>query len=183
MQPTRTAGSGHRSRGRCACTQKLRAVPIRSCSRWGLPCRLRCRRRGALLPHHFTLTAIEHDADRGGLFSVALSLGSRPPDVIRHRMSMEPGLSSRAAFRHWTGQPSSRLTSVGMGSARRRVKGLRRFLAARVQPALACSILASRSDTSALSVVSVETSSTPSTRAGRKWRWNAATASRVVPSK
>src|SRR6185369_9954413 len=34
-----------------------RAVPIRSCSRWGLPCRLRCRRRGALLPHLFTLTA------------------------------------------------------------------------------------------------------------------------------
>jgi hypothetical protein len=30
----------------------------------------------------------------GGLFSVALSLGSPPPDVIRHRMSMEPGLSS-----------------------------------------------------------------------------------------
>ena len=32
-----------------------RAAPIRSCSRWGLPCRLRCRRRGALLPHRFTL--------------------------------------------------------------------------------------------------------------------------------
>ena len=32
-----------------------RAVPIRSCSRWGLPCRLRRRRRGALLPHRFTL--------------------------------------------------------------------------------------------------------------------------------
>jgi len=31
------------------------AAPIRSCSRWGLPCRLRCRKRGALLPHHFTL--------------------------------------------------------------------------------------------------------------------------------
>src|SRR5215472_14393970 len=31
----------------------------------------------------------------GGLFSVALSLGLRPPDVIRHRMSMEPRLSSR----------------------------------------------------------------------------------------
>ena len=27
-------------------------------------------------------------------FSVALSLGSPPPDVIRHRSSMEPGLSS-----------------------------------------------------------------------------------------
>jgi hypothetical protein len=33
---------------------------------------------------------------RGGLFSVALSLGLPPPDVIRHRMSVEPGLSSRA---------------------------------------------------------------------------------------
>jgi hypothetical protein len=30
----------------------------------------------------------------GGLFSVALSLGSPPPDVIRHRSSLEPGLSS-----------------------------------------------------------------------------------------
>ena len=35
----------------------LRTVPIRSCSRWGLPCRRRCRRRGALLPHRFTLAA------------------------------------------------------------------------------------------------------------------------------
>ena len=31
---------------------------------------------------------------KGGLLSVALSLGSPPPDVIRHRASMEPGLSS-----------------------------------------------------------------------------------------
>src|ERR1700733_1049330 len=30
----------------------------------------------------------------GGLFSVALSLGSPPPDVIRHRIPVEPGLSS-----------------------------------------------------------------------------------------
>jgi hypothetical protein len=33
-------------------------VPIRSCSRWGLPCRRRCRRRGALLPHPFTLALL-----------------------------------------------------------------------------------------------------------------------------
>jgi hypothetical protein len=33
-------------------------------------------------------------ATTGGSFSVALSLGLPPPDVIRHRMSMEPGLSS-----------------------------------------------------------------------------------------
>src|SRR4051795_1862479 len=35
------------------------AVPIRSCSRCGLPCRLRCRSRGALLPHLFTLAFSE----------------------------------------------------------------------------------------------------------------------------
>src|ERR1700722_4794274 len=34
-------------------------------------------------------------ASPGGLFSVALSLGSPPPDGIRHRASVEPGLSSR----------------------------------------------------------------------------------------
>ncbi len=33
--------------------------------------------RGALLPHHFTLTLIA----QGGLFSAALSVGSRPPGV------------------------------------------------------------------------------------------------------
>ena len=30
--------------------------PIWSCSGWGLPCRRCYQRRGALLPHHFTLT-------------------------------------------------------------------------------------------------------------------------------
>ena len=38
------------------------AVPIRSCSRWGLPCQRRCRRRGALLPHRFTLARAEAQA-------------------------------------------------------------------------------------------------------------------------
>src|SRR5579859_6842051 len=33
-------------------------------------------------------------AMEGGLLSVALSLGSPPPDVIRHHISVEPGLSS-----------------------------------------------------------------------------------------
>ncbi len=33
-----------------------RVAPIRFCSRRGLPCRRRCRLRGALLPHPFTLT-------------------------------------------------------------------------------------------------------------------------------
>ena len=44
-------GSEHPGRG----SSPRPAAPIRSCSRWGLPCRRRCRRRGALLPHRFTL--------------------------------------------------------------------------------------------------------------------------------
>ncbi len=54
-RPTRTTG---RKRPRCRSrTRRGRrsAVPIRSCSRWGLPCRRRCRQRGALLPHRFAL--------------------------------------------------------------------------------------------------------------------------------
>jgi hypothetical protein len=39
---------------------------------------------------HKTLTRIP----AGGLLSVALSLGSPPPGVTRHRVSVEPGLSS-----------------------------------------------------------------------------------------
>jgi hypothetical protein len=45
-------------------------------------------------------------ASTGGLLSVALSLGSPPPGVTRHRASMEPGLSSPALRRR---QPSGRL--------------------------------------------------------------------------
>jgi len=32
------------------------AIPIWSCSGWGLPCQLCCQSRGALLPHPFILT-------------------------------------------------------------------------------------------------------------------------------
>jgi hypothetical protein len=97
-------------------------IPIRSCSRWGLPCRSRCRSRGELLPHRFTLTPpavrlhlsilaarTEPNCRRGGLFSVALSLGLPPPVVNRHRISMEPGLSSPAAFRRLRVRPPGRL--------------------------------------------------------------------------
>ncbi len=73
------------------------AAPIRSCSRWGLPCRPRCRGRGALLPHRFTLAGGGLPPCAGGLFSVALSLGSPPPAVSRHRIPVEPGLSSNAS--------------------------------------------------------------------------------------
>jgi hypothetical protein len=43
--------------------------------------------------------------ERGGLLSVALSLGLPPPDVIRHPFSVEPGLSSIPAGRD-SGRPA-----------------------------------------------------------------------------
>ena len=49
-------------RGNPPVNSRSRAAPIRSCSRWGLPCRRRRRRRGALLPHPFTLAAFEKAA-------------------------------------------------------------------------------------------------------------------------
>src|SRR5271167_1444546 len=49
----------------------------------------------------------------GGLLSVALSLGFPPPDVIRRRIRMEPGLSSASKRR-----PSGRLAHAGIGGRR-----------------------------------------------------------------
>jgi len=42
-----------------------------------------------------TISTLPDLAALGGLISVALSLESPPPDIIRHRVSVEPGLSSR----------------------------------------------------------------------------------------
>jgi hypothetical protein len=80
--------------------KKWAPVPIRSCSRRGLPCQSCHQDRGGLLPHPFTLTL---PASRsGGLLSVALSLEFLGPlrgrlpraDVIRRLACVEPGLSS-----------------------------------------------------------------------------------------
>src|SRR5215472_10756751 len=96
------------------------AAPIRSCSRWGFPCRRRCRRRGALLPHRFTLAARPDIPERGGgVLSVALSLGSPPPGVTWHRTSVEPGLSSP---RDGGERPSGRLATEDLGAREGAVK-------------------------------------------------------------
>jgi len=56
------------------------------CTRWGLPCQPAHTGRGALLPHHFTLTLLGQGyagqarlakATQGGIFSVALSRSRR----------------------------------------------------------------------------------------------------------
>lgn len=61
--------------------------PIWTCSRWGLPCQVCHQPRGELLPPRFTLACAEAI---GGLFSVALSVGSRRPDVIWHPALWSP---------------------------------------------------------------------------------------------
>ena len=53
-----------------------------------------CHRRGALLPHPFTLTC-RRIADIGGLLSVALSVGSRPPGVTWHLTLWSPDFPPR----------------------------------------------------------------------------------------
>ncbi len=49
--------------------------------------------------HPCPLRPARHAGGTGGLFSVALSLGSPPPAVGRHRIPVEPGLSSTARRR------------------------------------------------------------------------------------
>ncbi len=67
--------------------------PIWSCSEWGLPAVDCYQRRGALLPHPFTLTvatAMNSLWRLGGLLSVALAVGSRPPGVTWHSALWSP---------------------------------------------------------------------------------------------
>ena len=79
-RPTRTARAGEGP-----APLRRRVVPIRSCSKRGLPCRLRCRRRGALLPHPFTLAwrrSVRRFAFCGAIPGVAPG-GRYPPPFRR----------------------------------------------------------------------------------------------------
>ena len=69
-------------------------IPIWSCSRWGLPCHYCYQQRGALLPHHFTLTPCLLQL-RGGIFSVALAVGLRRPGVTWHPALWSPDFPPR----------------------------------------------------------------------------------------
>ena len=65
--------------------------PIWSCSRWGLPC------RRVLPPARCALTAPFHPyLRRGGIFSVALSVGSRPPGITWHPALWSPDFPPRS---------------------------------------------------------------------------------------
>ena len=70
-----------------------RCSPIWSCSRWGFPC------RGRLPVARCALTAPFHPCLSpkaiGGVFSVALSVGSRPPGVTWHLVLRSPDFPLR----------------------------------------------------------------------------------------
>jgi len=90
LLPTGSCNQPGSAGAKAAPDANAHAIPIWSCSRWGLPCQPCCQRRGGLLPHLFTLAC----ARTGGLFSVALSLWLPKPGVTRHRCYLESGLSS-----------------------------------------------------------------------------------------
>ncbi len=89
-----------------------RAVPIRSCSRRGLPC-LHCyQHSGALLPHLFTLTPRTGRYILCGAIPQTARFRTTRPGVTRRLVSMEPGLSS-AGLRPT--RPSDRLAGEMCG--------------------------------------------------------------------
>ena len=49
---------------------------------------------GTAVRSYHTLSPLPKAKKPGGLLSVALSLGFPPPGITRHRVSVEPGLSS-----------------------------------------------------------------------------------------
>jgi len=106
-QPTRTAGSGQ-------IRDCSRAIPIRSCSRWGLPCRFRRRKRGALLPHRFTLAAAKRNTPRRSVLCGTVP-GPAPKGSSRRTLSgtvcpWSPDFPPRPPFGIGAGRPSGRLT-------------------------------------------------------------------------
>ena len=99
-----------------------RHVAAWPCARWGLPCQAGHPARGALLPHHFTLTL---RLAKGGIFSVALSRSqsarrigpSRTVGVTHHRGSEALGLSSPRPHRARSGLPRIRPIALYRGHA------------------------------------------------------------------
>ncbi len=76
------------------------------------------------------------DQDRaGGLFSVALSLGSPPPAVSRHRIPVEPGLSSIPRV-NGAQRPSGRLAAGTWDVSADCVKPVGLWAAAQISPTM-----------------------------------------------
>ena len=104
-------------------------IPIRSCSRRGLPCHPCHQGRGGLLPHPFTLTfqsALMGRTGRRFAFCGAIPrVAGFPPsraDVIRRLAYVEPGLSSssHSSLKEWTASDRPAARSNAQYITRRR---------------------------------------------------------------
>jgi len=91
VQPTRTAARKH---ALSPVRQTRRPYSVLLPVRFSVPCPSLGTRCALTAPFHPYRRARKR---AGGPFSVALSLGSPPPGVTRHRVSVEPGLSSPKA--------------------------------------------------------------------------------------
>ena len=76
-----------------------RVIPIRSCSRWGLPCRPCCQRRGGLLPHPFTLTSRARRFAFCGTFPEVAPAGRYPAPCFRGARTFLPRERERPSGR------------------------------------------------------------------------------------
>ena len=75
-------------KGRNACANHV--IPIRFCSRWGLPCHPCCHARGGLLPHPFTLTCQGRRYSLCGTFPGVTSAGRYPAPFFRGARTFLP---------------------------------------------------------------------------------------------
>ena len=109
VQPTRTAARKH---ALSALRQTRRPYSVLLPVRFSVPCPSLGTRCALTAPFHPYRRARKR---AGGPFSVALSLGSPPPGVTRHRVSVDPGLSSPSTSRCWP-RPSDRLAPPAIKS-------------------------------------------------------------------
>ena len=126
------------------------------------------------------LPRLKRNAPRRSVLCGTVPRVLSPPDVIRHRLSVEPGLSSPAAFRHWRGAAVQPTDVDRNGDMRGSRQGLSRDSLKKTVSVLSHTIALEgcgegRVSINARNVSSVEGSAMPSTRACRKWRWNAVT--------
>ena len=105
LQPTRMTGP---ETGWTACA--ARVIPIRFCSRWGLPCRPCRHGRGGLLPHPFTLTSRGRRFAFCGTFPGVAPAGRYPAPYFRGArtfLTLLPfGVARRGCPANWQALPS-----------------------------------------------------------------------------
>jgi len=99
--------------------------PIWSCSGWGLPCHTCYQARGALLPHHFTLTL------RTGRYIFCGTFRRlTPPRRYLASCPAEPGLSSPAGYVYPSGAtawPTPVANITDMGAVLRDIAALSKY--------------------------------------------------------